>query len=258
MHHSIKDSHVYAYRFDQSSIDQDNRDDIERSEDDNNNGKNSKLEYGDVNIQAKNNVAQRQPTNVLMSNYYSLSTDMGGHHKDVSKGTSIATKLNRMLAKQNDYIPTLGYELNSKYQFRYNEQDEIKTSKTQHEGFTIDHLGKRNIHLMDPLGFSEARENRRESRNYDPHHYLKEVNSPNLLLEQDRERRIQSLNERNNETSRLEYDRQSRAWNEAIEGSHTDFPIVKAASKPPIVKEGDWHCSSCNNINWARRFSCNL
>lgn len=38
-------------------------------------------------------------------------------------------------------------------------------------------------------------------------------------------------------------------------------PIAEAprvASKPPVIKEGDWTCASCGNVNWARRTACNL
>eukprot|EP00277_Geminigera_cryophila_P022653 CAMPEP_0179464476 /NCGR_PEP_ID=MMETSP0799-20121207/46282_1 /TAXON_ID=46947 /ORGANISM="Geminigera cryophila, Strain CCMP2564" /LENGTH=125 /DNA_ID=CAMNT_0021268277 /DNA_START=39 /DNA_END=413 /DNA_ORIENTATION=- len=27
---------------------------------------------------------------------------------------------------------------------------------------------------------------------------------------------------------------------------------------PPIPKEGDWHCTMCMNLNWARRDTCNV
>lgn len=37
-----------------------------------------------------------------------------------------------------------------------------------------------------------------------------------------------------------------------------DTYIRKSASKPPVIKEGDWHCQECQNINWARRTTCNL
>lgn len=34
--------------------------------------------------------------------------------------------------------------------------------------------------------------------------------------------------------------------------------LVVKAKKPPIIREGDWSCEKCGNINWARRVKCNL
>ena len=32
----------------------------------------------------------------------------------------------------------------------------------------------------------------------------------------------------------------------------------RPASKPPVIKEGDWQCDQCGNVNWARRLACHL
>lgn len=37
-----------------------------------------------------------------------------------------------------------------------------------------------------------------------------------------------------------------------------DMYMRRGAAKPPVIKEGDWHCLECTNVNWARRTTCNL
>ena len=61
--------------------------------------------------------------------------------------------------------------------------------------------------------------------------------------------------ERNNSNSS---ERNAKSKNSSIQGSsnnQSSFPLN--IKKPPIIREGDWECPECKNINFAKRTECN-
>lgn len=64
------------------------------------------------------------------------------------------------------------------------------------------------------------------------------------------------------QTKNLNKDSSSK--DDTIDELLKDLPLInpllyKPASKPPVIKEGDWLCPdpTCCNVNWAKRMYCN-
>jgi len=56
----------------------------------------------------------------------------------------------------------------------------------------------------------------------------------------------------------LHHDSLSRRFQNYHQQSADTGVFLGSASKPPNIREGDWLCANCDNINWSRRIVCNL
>ena len=126
----------------------------------------------------------------------------------------------------------------------------------RHDAF----LSKRPLRYSDPLDFRGIKEVKMPQ-------YITEEDSgasgkyqqSYLQLQDEADRRI-AYHPRSQELHASDFNGSPppRAWQPSYRGVNSSSDVPRVASKPPVIKEGDWNCSSCGNVNWARRTMCNL